>query len=589
MSAPTSRTASLPLTQDGARQAALIDEQMLHRSVALVIQQSRIGMVTALVICFALGGLFVPAAGWGLYLAWLIPVVAGFVLRQFWFERLKRRTSSRVDGSQLTKITAVSALTGWFAILCLPLLAPRLPLADTLFVSVLLLAWVVGAVSVLGVQPRVYALYMLACLATIYSTLWQLLPALELWIMALAITMGAVMMYRLAHGMRSLLRDTVVESARNLQLAMQLDTALQSQKSAFETRSRFLASASHDMKQPVQALTLLVNVLRRTNNEQRRSQVTEEIEQAAQAIDSMFTSLLDIARIDAGSMQAQNCPIELRPLLRTVLAGYQGQCEDKALRFIQRLDAAPVVSADPLLLQRVMRNLLENALKYTPRGSITLSVTERADGALVTIEDSGIGMTPEEQRGLFQAFTRGISAQEIGVPGLGLGLAIARHMAGLMGADLSIQSEKDKGTTACLLLRYAQVAPPRPADGDTPSLLTGEHAVVLEDDALARAALTHWLQEAGATVTSAASAAELWPLLENTPAPTLVLADMHLGPHRENGIQVVQQLHRLHPGAQAVLVTGESSHLAVPPGIEVLHKPVDIQTLVKVLKRPRMP
>lgn len=587
MSTPASPMPNTPEPLEDARYAELIDAQMLRRSVALVIQQSRIGMFTALLLVLSLGGLFVPAAGWAFYLAWACPVMAGFVVRQYWFEKLKRAMAkAKADAAQLTKITSVSAVTGWLAILCLPLFAPRLPLADTLFLSALLIAWVVGAVSVLGVQPKVYALYMLACLATIFVTLWQLLPPLELWIMGMGITMGALMMFRLAKGMRSLLRDTVVEGVRNLQLALQLETALHAQKVAFETRSRFLAAASHDMKQPVQALTLLVSVLRRTQSEQRRGQVVEEIGQATESIESMFTSLLDIARIDAGSVQANNCPVELLPLLRTVLAGYSGQCEDKGLLFLQRLDTAPVVMADTLLLQRVMRNLLENALKYTLRGTITLSVVAHEGGVTVSIEDSGIGMTAEEQGGLFQAFTRGLSAQEIGVPGLGLGLAIARHMAELMGAVLSIRSEKDKGTTAELWLLRADVPLIHPPDGDTPPLLTGEHAVVLEDDALARAALTHWLQEAGATVTSAANGTELWLQLESTPPPTLILADFHLGPNREDGIQVVQQLRRIHPGARAVLVTGETSPLAAPPGIEVLRKPVDIQALVKVLQRP---
>lgn len=584
MSNSAPNPSAAPVSTDDGPHAQLIEAQMLRRSIALVIQQSRIGMATALVLILALGGLFVPTAGWAFYLAWACPVIAGFVLRQYWFERL-RRTSATADFLQLTKITSVSGVTGWLAILCLPLFAPHLPLADTLFLSSLLLAWIVAAVSVLGVQPKVYALYMLACLSMIFFTLWQLLPPLELWIMGLAITMGALMMYRLAHGMRSLLRDTVVENVRNLQLALQLETALHAQKVTFETRSRFLAAASHDMKQPVQAMTLLVNVLRRTENPQRREQVIEEIGQATHSIESMFSSLLDIARIDAGSMQANNCPVEMLPLLRTVLAGYPELCEDKGLWFSQRLEIAPVVVADTLLLQRVMRNLLENALKYTLQGGITLELRAHEGGALVSIRDSGIGMTPQEQSQLFQAFTRGASAQDIGVPGLGLGLAIARHMSELMGAVLSITSEKGKGTTAQLWLRQENVPLVQPPPGAMPPVLKGEHVVVLEDDALARTALTHWLQEAGATVTGAANGTELWLQLEERPDPTLILADFNLGPHRDDGLQVVQQLLRLHPGARAALVTGETAPLAVPPGIEVLRKPVDIQALARVLQR----
>ncbi|MGE4235723.1 response regulator, partial [Hydrogenophaga sp.] len=107
----------------------------------------------------------------------------------------------------------------------------------------------------------------------------------------------------------------------------------------------------------------------------------------------------------------------------------------------------------------------------------------------------------------------------------------------------------------------------------------------LEDDSLARAAMTHWLQEAGATVTSAASGTELWLKLGSAPPPTLVVADVHLGPNREDGVQVVQQLRRVHPAVRAVMVTGETAPLAIPPDVAVLRKPVDIQALVKALQR----
>ena len=561
---------------------------MLRRSIDLVVGQSRIGLVTVFTMVTALGGLFVPAAGWTTYLFWCLPVFAGFALRQYWFERLRRQTDALAP-HQLTKITSVSAFTGWLVMLCMPLFGSYLSEHHLVFLGGLMLAWIAAAVAVLGVQPKVYGVYLAACLLTVMTALWSLSSVKEWLVMSLAMLFGGLIMFRLAVGIRSLLQEAVSEGAQSEALAQRLDQALGEQRLSYEARSRFLAAASHDLKQPVQALTLLVSVLKRTTHEERRQQVVAEIGLATTSIDAMFSSLMDMARIDAGSLVASNKPLDLLALLRTVLTAFPQRCSIKDLQFSFEASGTPVVMADPLLLQRVVSNLLENALKFTERGSISVVVSPYRSGTDIAITDTGIGIPPEELPRLYEAFVRGQAAQDMGVPGLGLGLAIARYMSDQMGGELIIRSQYGEGTTASLWLPLATQLKEVDIPATALPSLEGEHVLLLEDDALLRSAITQWLEEAGARVLQASQEGSLWSQLDAGGTPTMAVLDFNLGPGSDNGLLVLERLRERFPLLPAVMVTGEATDISPPAGVAVLRKPVSAEALAKALDAQRRP
>ena len=580
-------TATQPFIAAPAGPSAIEDsiaQRTLERSIELVIKQSRVGLITVIVLTTVLGTLFVPASGWAVYLLWMASVVLGFGLRQVWFERL-RKAPKTATARQLTLITGLSAGTGWLVVLSLPIFGPHLPREDLVLLSGLMLAWLAAAVGILGVKPVIYGVYVAVWLIIVFSSLVLYARAKDVAVMGLAMVMGGLMMYRVAKGIRALLDEAVTAGSRSQALATRLDDALAQQKSAYETRSRFLAAASHDLKQPVQAMTLLVSVMRRTQSDERRRQVLDEIGQANASIESMFSGLLDMASIDAGSMSAHLCPLQIDSTLRSVLAGFPQRCAQKGLQFSLRTSGDPVVVADTMLLTRVLGNLLENALKYCLVGGISVEAANVGQHLQITISDSGIGMDEADLATMYQAFMRGPSAQTLGVPGLGLGLAIARHMCDLMGIRLEITSTKGKGTAARLWLALAQVAGSAPLLEPTIPELSGHCIAVVEDDAQARMAMGHWLQEAGANVVSAANGPDLWRQLEADMSPTLsmVVADFNLGPHHENGKVVIAQLRQRFEGLPALLVSGESGLIDTATGDRVLSKPVMPDALAKAL------
>jgi signal transduction histidine kinase/CheY-like chemotaxis protein len=551
---------------------------VLRRSLDLVLGQSRLGYATAIVVALLLGTVFVPAAGWFRYGAWFVPVALGFTLRQVWFEHLRRSNTS--NERQLTWITSISAFTGWLAILCVPQFVPHLPQDEASFVFALMISWIAAAVSVLGVQPKVYGMYLCVALPTaLYPmTLHSGVPA----VLVGAVCLGGYMMFRLALGIRALLVEAVATGQRSEELAHDLERAMQEQKAAFLSRSRFLAAASHDLRQPVHALALLVNVLKKTQVEERRVEVTLEIERTAQSIQSMFRSLLDMAQIDADSLHAKVQQLDVLPLMQTVLAGYRDRCQEKGLRLQVSLPTACAVRADALLLERVLRNLLDNALKYTQRGHITLSVIHEDEHVVIALEDTGVGMTPEDLEHLYQPFRRGLSSRGSATDGLGLGLAIARHMAEEMGVRLAITSKAGAGTTATLHIPSAPQVFVGESTNPIPTVFHAEHVLLVEDDDKARQALRLWLQEAGARVSTAASGAQALDWLQREAAPDLLMVDHSLDPGPD-GLALIEAFRARHPHLPVLLISGEDNLPPLPAHIPLLKKPVTPDDLANVL------
>ncbi|WP_159594692.1 ATP-binding response regulator [Hydrogenophaga sp. BPS33] len=558
-----------------------LPELVLQRSVELVIGQSRLGCVTAIVVSLLLGTVFVPEVGWPSFGLWFGVVATGFVTRQVWFERLRK--TAVVSADQLTRITVASAFTGWLVVLCMPLFAPQLSQDEAAFVFALMISWIAAAVAVLGVQPRVYGAYLCVTLPTaLYPmTSHASVPP----VLLLAMVLGGYMMFRLSVGIRALLEEAVTTGQRSEWLAQDLERAMRQQKAAFVARSRFLAAASHDLRQPVHALSLLVNVLKKTRDVQRHEEVVSEIERTSHSIQSMFRSLLEMAQIDADSMHARVERVDLQPLLQSVLAGYADRCREKGFHLQTRGIEACVVQADAMLLERVLRNLLDNAVKYTRQGHVALTMETRGERVEIAISDTGVGMSEEDLDNLYQPFHRGQSSRGSGTDGLGLGLAIARHMVELMGAELHIAAAPHQGTTATVSLLTASLLEPGTRPNVPASLLAGLQVLLVEDDAAARLALSLWLQESGANVLALSNGQEALDQLARAAshAPDLLLADYTLDPGPD-GLAVISAWRKQHPSLPAVLVTGEDEVPNLPDALPVLKKPVPPQALVSALQ-----
>jgi signal transduction histidine kinase len=558
--------------------------ELVKKSVAMILAQTRAGGGTALLMGAILGVIFVPAAGWAPFLAWYVVLALAMVVRQRHFDRLVAR-----DGPTertLHRIALYAAATGWITSASVPLFSAFLSVADLGVLTIITVGWVSVAVSVLAVQPRVYAYYLVACLATVYLGWVPHAGSRELLLIGVAMLLGGPMLVRLAKIVQAQLRDAVEAAQQNAVLVRQLREALENQQEVQRARSRFLGAASHDLRQPVQALLFLSDIFRKSTDPARRDAMAQQIVRTGESIDSMFRHLVDFAQIDAGTMKAVVQPVQLEQLVAAAVSGFAEKCAARGLRFRLEMPGPCTVSADPVLLERMLRNFLDNAFKYSLAGEIVLRVETGTDAVDVSVCDEGVGMEPEDLAQACNAFFRGRSASLAEAEGIGLGLAISRHMADLMQMPLRIESEPRKGTRVIVCLSLARedrmLAAGRAPDlGET--LLRGRLVAVVENDRLAREALCAWLLETGARVAQGSSLAQLLEVLRNSgAAPELMLADYRLA--EGTGLEAVEAVRALYGPVPAWIVSGEPDLAERGLPVPVLQKPITPERLLAALR-----
>ncbi|MBT9502695.1 MAG: hybrid sensor histidine kinase/response regulator [Burkholderiaceae bacterium] len=400
-----------------------------------------------------------------------------------------------------------------------------------------------------------------------------------------------------------LMHRTLVDSLHNRHIANALAVDLEVQRDrAVElgrSRSRFLAAASHDLRQPVHALSLFVGALGQNPSQEQSRHILKHVGGAIDAMGSMFNAMLDISKLDADLLQPNWQVLDLRALLLRVAADQPLLAGAKGLRFGCELPAAshPRVRCDPVLLERILRNLLSNALRYTTEGSVLLRLRVRGGRAEIVVADSGAGIPRERREQVFEEFVQlpHPEREREREQGLGLGLAIVKRLVGLLGLRLVLRSRPGRGTVFSLRLPLAD----EPASTDSGlatshgtqgKLGKGDIVIVVDDSADIRLAMSALLSAWGCQVFTAASVRDLMPQMMNLSAPPrLLLCDYRLA-DGVSGIAAIDQLRdAFNQDIPAVLVTGDTApeplREAVASGLPLLHKPVTQQQLREAMER----
>ncbi len=361
-------------------------------------------------------------------------------------------------------------------------------------------------------------------------------------------------------------------------------------ESADRAKTTFLAAASHDLRQPAHALGLYMEALRAEPLDADQTDLVQRMSGSLAALETMFNALLDVSRIDAGAVATNPRSFALQPMLRRLAEEFAPQAEAKGLRLALRLPATVALAAsDEFLVERVLRNLLANALKYTAHGGILLACRQRGAGAdavwRVEVWDTGIGIAESDHERVFDEFFQvGNSARERGM-GLGLGLAIVRRLVQLLGLTLELRSRLGRGS--CFALRLPaqgpadlQVSPPVDvlADAGPTTVLAGITVAVIEDDADVRAAMRELLGRWGCHVVDGADAHEVARALRDGRPPQAIVADYRLadgrtGPGEARALQAAWQ-----HAVPVLVVTGDAApplrHELEAAGCTCLAKPV---------------
>lgn len=283
---------------------------------------------------------------------------------------------------------------------------------------------------------------------------WRMVVELELqgpsyhwWLIALLLVFWQVLRHA-GQQLHETHRRNFELQFRNAQLIESLTRQTQAALDAVEIKNRFLASAAHDIRQPVHALGLYADWL--GTEPELVHELAPKIVESTKAVNQLFDSLFDLARLDSGKIRLNIEPVDVAKLLRDLELQYRPLCESKGLQFRLRVQPGTTVS-DPILLQRILGNLISNAVKYTPRGGVLVAARVTAQGLRVDVRDTGVGIPPAHQREIFREFYK-VPTHAGTEDGFGLGLYIVARLTQILGHPLTMQSRPGRGSVFRLLL-----------------------------------------------------------------------------------------------------------------------------------------
>jgi len=375
----------------------------------------------------------------------------------------------------------------------------------------------------------------------------------------------------------SFVSSVIRDVTRRKRMEQEIIAARQEAERANKANSAFLAAASHDLRQPVQALSLLNGALRRTVKDPKALEMIENQDHSLTAMTNLLNSLLDISRLDAGAVTPDFEDFPMRRLTDRLAAEFARQAQHKGLTF-EAVPCTSVVRSDPNLLGEVVQNLVSNAIRYTEKGKVAVRCSERDGRCVIEVEDTGIGISKDQQEAIFLEFHQ-VKSPGGSKEGFGLGLAIVRRLADLLRHDIGVESELGKGSLFTVSMPVVSPVDEQDVDDEHGHVVSAEAAsgliILIEDDVNVANAWGMLLEAEGYRVATAASATEARAVINHLDeAPSLIVSDFHLL-DGSTGVEAVTDI-RDHYGLNipAFIVTGDTSKIVKDA------QPVDNSTLM---------
>ena len=552
----------------------LTAEDLLPDTVHSLYQQTGVALAGHLLGAMVVVGLFAGTAPGAVLVTWGTLFVAIWALRLATLRRYTRSEHTRRDAERWLHWWTLGALASgaaWGAAVWLLFTHGRMHQQTALLI--IAYSYCVGAIPLLATQYRVFLAFISL---SFVPTIARIATAGgdDNLVLAGVIFLTWLMTAMLGRAYRNTFDGVIHLKVRTEQLAVQLqqekaaaDAARRVAETANRAKTQFFAAASHDLRQPLHAMGLFAEALRaKSRGDEEVTHLVNSINSSVDALEGLFGELLDITRIDTGGVDVQPQHFALRDLFQRLKLQYEPTAFEKglALRFRGAHHAA---HADPVLVDRIVRNLLSNAIRYTEDGGVLVSARRRGEHVLVQVRDTGVGIAPSEQSRVFDEFyqvngRRPLAANQ--AKGLGLGLSIVQRLARLMNAPLALASAPGRGSVFTLTLPIGRLAPAAlpPVSGLRSTLgltLERRRIVIVEDEAAVREGLIVLLRGWGATVDAFDTLEAVQSWAQGTPpAPDLAIVDYRL-PDGRTGVEALKALRDTFGAAlPAILVTGST-------------------------------
>lgn len=404
-----------------------------------------------------------------------------------------------------------------------------------------------------------------------------------------ALVMGVVLVFLLGfgHHLNHVLTHSLAIRYANVDLIHELrqqtreaEQARTAAETANLAKSQFLAAASHDLRQPLHALGLFAAALAARAREPELRPLIASIHASVDALESLFAQLLDLSRLEAGALTPDRTDFKLQTLFERLADEFAPQAESHGLALSFQPTSIAIVS-DPLLLERILRNLVSNALRYTRKGRVIVGARRQKTSVRIEVIDSGVGIPVQMRDRIFEEFVQGGASPQshVGGRGMGLGLAIVRRLAKLLGHTLSLASVPGRGSRFSVTVQRAMPRKPRreipPGTrlelSSVQAAFNDRSIAVIDDDPAIVAAMRALFETWGARVSGGENVAQIVSGLavdsarngkQGGHSPDLIVADLRLS-SGACGLEAVAELRRLcGQGIPALIVSGDMSEEA---------------------------
>jgi two-component system, sensor histidine kinase len=512
-------------------------------------------------------------------LLWLLAVYMLTGLR-WWVRRHFNKLGAHFDPQHWIQVavqfTAASGILWGFAGVVFFSTDPMVLMVLTTFLA----AMVAGAVSSHACHTPAYAAFALpASMPFIARCFWENTPFF--WVLGTVAFVYVLINVNYGRNLQNMVIQSIRLRFQNAELIGELTLQKRVAEQASIAKTRFLAAASHDLRQPVQAIELLVDALGEDLANHPSKGLLDRIQEAGYGLRNLLNALLDSAKINAAAITAKPRHVQLAPLLKRISNELSTQAQHKGLD-IRVAKTKACVYTDPALLELILRNYVENAIKYTPEGRVLIGCRKQGGQIRIEVHDTGIGIPASAQETVFQEFYQLGNPERDKAKGLGLGLYIAHSLGKLLNHDIGVNSTVGKGSMFYVTVPQGSAShlmdePSRmQAGGKTP--LTGKTVLLIDDDDLVRASVTEMLNRWQCSTIAAEDAeTALRILMARGRMPDAIVADYRLR-NKSTGVQAIQSLQAQLGNVPAVILTGDTAPSRIQEarnsGFLILHKPL---------------
>lgn len=562
-----------------------INPKIHNAQVALLLKQFRVtGLANALILTVAAIVLW-KMTNELFVLAWVLVGYFFVALRSLVFIWQKKANPKHINGFRLERFVSVLLILSalhWSVIVWVYYDPSQTELFT--FISAIYLGLVSGTIPSLSARFPVW----LAYAATMFLSLIVKMLYLSNWPMAAMLGIYFLASAFISRNLSRQIEHSITQDLRNAELLKEVSIAKENAEKANLAKSKFMASASHDLRQPLHVQSILLEVLNLRIDDEESKQLVDKIVQSNNALSSLFNALLEISQLDAGTLNVNIGHQDLNKLTQNLFEEYRILAHKKGLLFkVESEDC--FVKSDPILLNRILSNLLSNALKFTQSGCISISIKNNPDNVDIIVADTGIGIDPSHNEKIFEEYVQiGNQARDRN-KGIGLGLALVSRLCKLLNHKVSMSSKLLKGTEFKLTLAKGDKSKIISVDTDiNQNQIDNTQILLIDDEKDVVDAMSLMLTNWGGHVKGVLSINDALNSIDNEQyRPDLIISDYRLNSD-ETGLDGLSLIHnKLGEKTPSLLITGDTDPELLEKinkqNLYILHKPIKAPLLKKVI------